>query len=88
MVKTARLLRLTPEEVFFEDDIAELVIPVIGGKEGFLPNRQPVMKLMTKGDVKITMPDGEVKIAEIKGGQFVMSKEILMYIPELKWKQQ
>ena len=87
MAKTARLLILTPEEVFFEDDIAALVIPVIGGKEGFLPGRQPVMKLMTKGDVKITMPDGEEKIAAIKGGQFVMSGDILMYIPELKWKQ-
>lgn len=82
MAKTMKLKILTPDAVYYRDEVLSFIVDEPGGKEGFLPNHEPVMKMLSDGIVQICEKDGNIRKIQIASGYLVFSDEILIFTPE------
>jgi len=63
-----RLQILTPEDIFFEGNIASLVAPGAGGYLGILTNHAPLMTLLKEGILIITTGNKKQTFYKISNG--------------------
>lgn len=67
-MKEFRLEILTPERAFYVGPCLSLVLPVSDGQMGIQAGRAPLCAAIEDGQVRFTLPDGEVKIAAVTKG--------------------
>ena len=83
---TVNLKILTPEEVFYSNEVEMVIVEEMLGKEGYMAGHTPAMKLLKGGTVEIKEPGAaEKKYARIAGGYISVDKGILIYTVEVKW---
>lgn len=77
---------LTPEEVFYSNEVEMVIVEEMLGKEGYMAGHTPAMKLLKEGNVEIREPGAsEKKIAHILEGYISVDKQILIFTAEAKW---
>jgi|ERR1700685_201009 len=68
-----RLVVVTPETTLFDEPVAALRFPLYDGQIGILPGRAPMIGRLGYGELKLTLPGGDVMSYFIDGG-FVQVK--------------
>lgn len=76
---------LTPEKVFYSNEVEMVIVEEMLGKEGFMAGHTPAMKLLKKGRVEIKESDEAKKYVDVPGGYISVDKNILIFAADAKW---
>lgn len=76
---------MTPDEVFYSNEVEMVIVEEMLGKEGFMAGHTPAMKLLKKGKVEIKENDDTRKCVEVPGGYISVDRDILIFTAEAKW---
>lgn len=76
---------LTPDEVFYSNEVEMVIVDEMLGKEGFMAGHTPAMKLLKQGRVEIKESDETKKYVEVPGGYISVDEKILIFTAEAKW---
>lgn len=80
---------ITPEKLFYRDEVEMVMVEETLGKEGYMAGHSPVLKRLEKGEVKIREANsGEVKTAVIPGGYIHVDRNIVIYTKDADWKNE
>ena len=83
---TVNLRILTPEEVFYSNEVEMVIVEGMLGKEGYMAGHTPAMKLLKEGIVEIKEPGAaEKKRVRIAAGYISVDNGILIFTAEAKW---
>lgn len=78
---------ITPEEVFYSNDVEMVIAEGVYGKEGYMAGHTRAMKLLKEGNVEIKEPDAaEKKIVHITGGYVSVDDKILIFTAKANWQ--
>lgn len=59
---------ITPDHSLFNGEANAVTVPALDGSLGILNNHAPLISALKAGQVKVTLPDGEDELFDIKGG--------------------
>ena len=71
-----RLSIVTPEQVFFEEDVQSLVVPGTEGYLGVLSNHAPLISALKPGRVEIRDAEEKVHFLSVTNGFIEVSKNV------------
>lgn len=88
MSKLVKLKVVTPQKVFFEDEVKELDTETLEGKRGILPMHSPLIAILKPTVSKITKENGdEKKFFSSTGILKVSSEEVTMLCDAAEWPE-
>ena len=73
---------ITPEKKLFEGKFKAVLLPGKTGKFEVLNNHAPIISSLTKGQVKVTDVDNQIKFFEIKGGVIEMQNNKMIVLAD------
>lgn len=79
--KTLRIVIVTPEKAVLDDKADFIVLPMVDGELGVLPQHAPVIGRIGKGDLRITK-GGVVTKWTIAGGFAQVRKDVVTVLTE------
>ncbi len=59
---------LTPDQLFFEGEIQAVTLPGYLGELGILENHAPLVTILSKGKLLLTLKDDSPKVYTVEGG--------------------
>ncbi len=77
-----RLEIITPDKELFKGEAKLVSVPGVDGGMGFLDNHAPLITVLKAGDVKVTLPDGNVESFAVKGGVVEVMKNTVLVLAE------
>ena len=85
MPKSVKLNVLTPKELFYSDDIAQIVITLTDGQAGVMPGFIPGISLISEGPLEI-QKDGKWITAVVgEGFMEVSATDIDLFVDYAAW---
>jgi len=69
-MKNYHLTVVTPQEIFFQGEVASLIAPGGAGSFGVLADHAPIISTLVAGSFILTTPDGEKRPFQIGPGFF------------------
>ena len=83
---TTKLEIMTPEDMFFEGDVAILQVELSAGSEGYMPGHVWCRKLLRDpGKLKVTFPDGSERTAKLHGGFVEIRDNFTVFTESIEW---
>ena len=73
---------ITPEKKLFEGKVKAVLLPGKTGKFEVLNNHAPIISSLTKGQVKVTDGDNQIKFFEIHGGVIEMQNNKMIVLAD------
>ena len=73
---------ITPEKKLFEGKVKAVLLPGKTGKFEVLNNHAPIISSLTKGQVKVTDGDNQIKFFEINGGVIEMQNNKVIVLAD------
>ena len=73
---------ITPEKKLFEGNVKAVLLPGKTGKFEVLNNHAPIISSLTKGQVKVTDGDNQIKFFEINGGVIEMQNNKMIVLAD------
>ncbi len=80
-VKTLRIVIVTPERAVLDDKADFVVLPMVDGELGVLPQHAPLIGRIGQGDLRITK-EGVVTKWQIAGGFAQVRKDVVTVLTE------
>lgn len=74
---------VSPERIEFEGDVVSVLVPGMLGQFEILVNHAPIISSLDKGRVAYTLPEGEKRTLEIRGGFVEVQKNVVSLCIEL-----
>ena len=65
MASTFYLEMLSPEDIFFSGNAQQIILPAIDGSHGILPGHEPMVTVITAGELRFQDEKGEWHMAVI-----------------------
>lgn len=66
-MKTFDFKLITPESIIFEGQAHEVILPTQNGQIGVLPDHEPLVTILTPGEIFIKNEDGTIHLASMGG---------------------
>ncbi|MEG1606092.1 MAG: ATP synthase F1 subunit epsilon [Clostridia bacterium] len=83
---TFKLSIVTPEHVFYEDEIEALVFEAPDGEFCVMAGHEPMVATLVPSELRITMAGGEKKWAAASGGfATILPDEMLVMLQTCEW---
>lgn len=79
--RTLRVVIVTPEKAVLDDKAEFIVLPMVDGELGVLPQHAPLVGRIGKGELRITK-DGAVTKWQIAGGFAQIRKDVVTVLTE------
>lgn len=73
---------ITPDKELFHGQAKRVTVPGVDGSMGFLDHHAPLITVLKAGEVKVTLPDDEVKLFALKGGVVEVSNNTVIVLAE------
>ena len=73
-METFHLEILSPESEFFNGDCVSLMLPISDGMIGIMAHHPAMTAVIGDGEVKFTLPHGEIRKCRVSKGMFDISK--------------
>lgn len=87
--KSFELTVMTPERVFFEGKVIQLIVDAIDGSMGILKNMSPRIIGLEAGEMRLQMPDGGFSHASYGSGFIKADGEsVLMLVETAEWPEE
>ena len=77
-----KLTILEADSTFYDGNCISIIVPTSEGAYGIQANHENMIAAIVPGEVKYTLPSGEVKIAAITGGFLKMEDNELLILAE------
>ena len=88
MAKTFKLEIVTPDNMFYSDEVEIVVVRTPLGEEGFLAGHIWVCKLLDSGEIRFREPGSkEYRLANISGGFIDVHGDILIFTDSAEWRE-
>ncbi|MCL2516323.1 MAG: F0F1 ATP synthase subunit epsilon [Microbacteriaceae bacterium] len=80
MAKVLNVSVVAADHRVWSGEAAMVVAKTAEGELGVLPGHQPVLALLAKGEVRVTLPGGERITANAEGGYFSVAADIVTIV--------
>jgi len=80
MAKVLNVSVVAADHRVWSGEAAMVVAKTAEGEIGVLPGHQPVLALLAKGEVRVTLPGGERITANAEGGYFSVAADIVTIV--------
>lgn len=79
-MSTFKLKVITPEKIFFEGEVIQLIVKTTEGMVGILANHVNYCAILPSGEMKIKLPDNTIKKVAISSGSLNVFKDKTMVL--------
>lgn len=80
MAKLLNVSIVAADHKVWSGEAAMVVAKTAEGEIGVMPGHQPVLALLAKGEVHLTLPEGERITANAEGGYFSIAADIVTIV--------
>ncbi len=81
MTRTLKVNILSAESEFYSGECSSVVVPTVDGQYGILPGHCEVIAAVVPGELKYTLPDGNVMFAAVSEGLLKIERgEVLILV--------
>jgi F-type H+-transporting ATPase subunit epsilon len=89
MAEKIRLQIVTPERLFYDDDIELVIVRTLSGDEGFMARHAWATKLLDVGEIWIQEAgQKDFKVAAAAGGGIDVKNEITIIVDAAEWPEE